>query len=168
MIINQLDEATKSLVENFVPRWTEVRARKSRFSKPDASTIKSLAIMLVGEPSLECWVRSRDLGKPRIEYFPIGLECRDPMDPDTFEWITIARKGGTSEFERKIQWLFERPSLHLLKSEEKCADGMEPEAQQYLLRFYGGLEISDPKGRGSLPITASDMTDFIVTMRVMI
>jgi len=45
---------------------------------------------------------------------------------------------------------------------------MEPEAQQYLLRFYGGLEISDPKGRGSLPITASDMTDFIVTMRVMI
>jgi hypothetical protein len=52
MIINQLDEATKSLVENFVPRWTEVRARKSRFSKPDASTIKSLAIMLVGEPEI--------------------------------------------------------------------------------------------------------------------
>jgi hypothetical protein len=166
MIIHQLDEATKSLVENVIPRWTEVRARKSRFSKPDASTIKSLAIMLAGEPSLECWVKSRDLIKPRIEYFPIGLECRDPMASDTFEWITIARKGGTSEFERKIQWLFEKPSLRLLISEEECADGMEPEARQYLLRFYGSLEISDPKGRGKLHITASEMPDFIVTLSV--
>jgi hypothetical protein len=52
----------------------------------------------------------------------------------------------------------------LLISEEECADGMGPDAQQYLLRFYGGLEISDPKGRGSLRITASDMPDFIVTL----
>lgn len=61
--------------------------------------------------------------------------------PDPFEWTTIARKGGASAFEQKIQWLFEKPSLPWLVSEEKCADGMGPEAQQYLLRFYGGLEI---------------------------
>ena len=60
----------------------------------DSRTIKSMAIMLAGEPSLECWVKSRDLIKPRIEYFPVGLECRDPMAPDTFEWITVARKGA--------------------------------------------------------------------------
>jgi hypothetical protein len=56
------------------------------------------------------------------------------------------------------------PSLRLLISEEECADGMGPESQQYLLRFYGGLEISDPKGRGSFRITASDMPDFILTL----
>lgn len=163
-MIVQMDEATKSLVESFVPRLTEVRARKSRFSKPDASTIKSLTITLVGEPSLVCWVKSRDLIKPRIEYFPIGLESVDPMAADAFEWISVARKGGTSEFEQKIQWIFENPSLRLLTTEEKCADGIGPEAKQYLLRFYGGLELSDPKGRGSLRMTASNMPDFVVTM----
>jgi hypothetical protein len=92
MIIHRLDEATRSLVESVVPRWTEMRARKSRFfSKPDASTIKSLAIMLAGEPSMGCCVKSRDLIEPRIEYFTIGLECRDPLASDTFEWITLAK-----------------------------------------------------------------------------
>lgn len=151
-------------MESVVPRWTEVRARKSRFSKPDASTIKSLAIMLAGEPSLECWVKSRNLIKPRIEYFPIGLESIDRTAPDSFEWITVARKRGTSEFEQKVQWLFENPSLRLLISEEECADGIGPEAEQFLLRFYGSLEISDPKGRGNLRIAASDMPDFIATL----
>jgi hypothetical protein len=41
---------------------------------------------------------------------------------------------------------------------------MGPDAQQYLLRFYGGLEISDPNGHGSLRITASDTPDFTVTL----
>ncbi|HWX13535.1 MAG TPA: hypothetical protein VNY06_01430, partial [Methylocella sp.] len=110
----------------------EVRVRKARFSKPDAKTIKSLQVMLAGEPSLECWANSKDLVKPRIDYFPIGLECRAPMATDKFEWVTIARKGGTSELERKVQWLFENPSMRLLVSEEECADGMGPDAQQYL------------------------------------
>jgi hypothetical protein len=30
MIIHRLDEATRSLVESVVPRWTEMRARKSQ------------------------------------------------------------------------------------------------------------------------------------------
>ena len=49
---------------------------------------------------------------------------------------------------------------------EECADGLGPDAQQYLLRFYGGLEISDPKGRGKLRIIASDQPDFTVTLSV--
>jgi hypothetical protein len=163
-MVLEYDENLESLVESAVPRLTEVRVRKARFSKPDASTIKSLQVMLAGEPSLECWVNSKDLVKPRIEYFPIGLECRAPMATDEFEWITIVRKGGTSELEQKVQWLFGKPSMRLLVSEEECADGVGPEAQQYLLKFYGGLEISDPQGRGRLRITASDMPDFVVTL----
>lgn len=30
--------------------------------------------------------------------------------------------------------------------------------------FYNGLEVKDPKGRGSLRITASDQPDFTVTL----
>jgi hypothetical protein len=86
------------------------------------------------------------------------------MATDEFEWITIVRKGGTSELEQRVQWLFEKPSMRLLVSEEECADGVGPEAQQYLLKFYGGLEISDPQGRGRLRITASDMPHFVVTL----
>jgi hypothetical protein len=54
--------------------------------------------------------------------------------------------------------------MRLLVSEEECADGMEPDAQQYLLRFYGGLEITDPQWRGSLRITASDQANFTITL----
>ncbi len=54
--------------------------------------------------------------------------------------------------------------MRLLVGEGEYADGMGSDAQQYLLRFYGGLEISDPQGRGGLRITASDQPNFAVTL----
>lgn len=117
-------------MRTFVPKWTELRARKSDFAKLDENTFKSLSFMLVGEPSLLCFTDSKDLVTPRIEYFPI---CIQRLDSKTynFEQITLARAGGRSEFERRVQWLFDKPSMRLLEGEEEPADGAEPEAQRY-------------------------------------
>jgi hypothetical protein len=38
---------------------------------------------------------------------------------------------------------------------------MGSQSQKYTLRFYGGLELADAKGRGSLRIAASDMPDLV-------
>lgn len=159
-MILDYDEALEKVVRSVTPQWTELRARKSDFAKLDDNTFKSMAFMLVGEPSLLCFTDSKDLITPRIEYFPICIRKAD-SNAYNFEQITLARAGGPSEFEQKVQWLFDKPSMRLLDSEEELADGMGPKAQKYILRFYSGLELTDPKGRGSLQITASNMPDFV-------
>ena len=164
-LILEYDEKLQTLVKNYLPKWTELRARTLQFSKRDENTYLSDSVMLVGNPSLECFVGSEVPAKLRVEYFPLCLEVSDTAMHHPSDWMVIAQKGGTSELERKVRWLFERPEMRLLASEEECADGIGPDAQQYLLKFYGGLEITDPQGRGSLRITASDQPDFIVTLR---
>jgi hypothetical protein len=51
--------------------------------------------------------------------------------------------------------------MRLLESEEEHVGGMGSQSQKYTLRFYGGLELADAKGRGSLRIAASDMPDLV-------
>ncbi|MGH6795391.1 MAG: hypothetical protein ACREDM_06425 [Methylocella sp.] len=159
-MILEYDESLENIVRTFTPKWTELRARRSDFAKLDENTFKSLSFMLVGEPSLLCFTRSKDLVRPRIEYFPLSLKKVD-SDAYSFEQVTLARSGGHSEFEQKVQWLFNYPSMRLLEHDEEFADRIGPEAQKYTLRFYGGLELTSPKGRSSLRITASDMPDLV-------
>jgi len=159
MIIDH-DENLEIIVKIINPKWIELKARKSDFAQLNENTFKSMSFMLVGEPSLLCFADSKDLVTPRIEYFPI---CIQRVDTKTynFEQITLARAGGRSQFEEKVQWLFNKPSMRLLESEEEPADGTEPEAQKYSLRFYSGIEMTNPSGRGSLRIIASDMPDLV-------
>jgi hypothetical protein len=51
----------------------------------------------------------------------------------------------------------QQPLLRLLESEEDLVGGMGSKPQKYTLHFYGGLEIEDANGQGSLRITASDL-----------
>lgn len=168
-MILEYDGNLENLVRTLNPRWTEIRADKRDFLKIDDASFVTGAVLLVGERSLLCAMTAKTLSRPpRVEYYPVYLKEVEQGDYSSSEWITLALSGRLSESEQKVQWLFDKPSLRLLTSEEECADGMGPNAQQYLLRFYGGLEISDPKGRGSLRITASDMPDFIVTLTFMV
>ena len=55
-MVLEYDENLESLVESAVPRLTEVRVRKARFSKPDASTIKRASSSKWNETSnAESW-----------------------------------------------------------------------------------------------------------------
>jgi len=159
-MIYEKDEGIEKIVQSFLPKWTELRARKSDFAKIDESTFKSLSFMLVGEPSLLCFADSKDLVTPRIEYFPICIQTAEARTYN-FEQITLARAGGNSKFEQKVQWLFDKPLLRLLESEEELLGGQGSDPQTYTLRFYGGLEIADADGQGSLRITASDLPDLV-------
>src|SRR5215510_7369049 len=154
------DKSVETVVQSCVPNWTELRARKSDFVKLDNNTFKSLSFMLVVEPSLLCFTDSKNLVTPRIEYFPI---CVERIESKAYEFaqITLARAGGQSDLEQRVQWLFNKPRLRLLDSEEELTGGMGLKPQTYTLRFYGGLEIADAGGQGSLCITASDLPDLV-------
>src|SRR5262249_5318715 len=104
--------------------------------KLDNNTFKSLSFMLVGEPSLLCFTDSKDLVTPRIEYFPI---CVERIDSKAYEFaqITLARAGGQSDLEQRVQWLFNKPRLRLLDSEEELTGGgLKP--QTYTLLWWPG------------------------------
>jgi hypothetical protein len=92
-MIHDYDESLEKIVQSFIPKWTELRARKSDFAKLDENTFKSLSFVLVGEPSLLCFADSKDLVTPRIEYFPICIQRADANTYD-FEQTILARAGG--------------------------------------------------------------------------
>jgi hypothetical protein len=163
-MILEYDETLQNLVRELTPHWTEIWADKRDFSITGDASFVTGAVLLVGQPSLLCAMTAKTLSRPRVDYYPIYLKVVDQSAYSPDEWTTLARAGGMSDLEQKVQWLFDKPSLRLLTSEEECADGLEPDAQQYLLRFYGGLEIGDPQGRGSLRITANDLPSFTVTL----
>lgn len=104
---------------------------------------------------------------PEVEYYPIYLKQVDPLSYSPEEWITIARKEGQSNFERQVQWLFNKPLLRLLTREEDIADSIGPDAQKDVLQFYGGLELMDPFSRKTLKIEADDLGDFVVHVKFM-
>jgi hypothetical protein len=79
------------------------------------------------------------------------------------EWITLVRKGGTGDLDRKLEWLFDTPSMSLTEGAEDWPPKADSKETSFC--FYNDLEVKDPKGRGSLRITASDQPDFTVTPR---
>jgi hypothetical protein len=124
------------------------------------------AVLLVGERNLLCSMSAKDFGDHLWEYNPIYLNEADESEYTPDEWITIARKGGTADLDHKMQWLFETPSLSLTEGIESFTDWPpKADSKEITFSFYNGLEIEDPKGRGSVRITASGQPDFIVTLR---
>ena len=106
--------------------------------------------------------RFQDFPGSTIEYFHI--RC-DIVDERLFasKDVALATKDGSSELDHKLQWLFETPTLALTEGVEEFWDSDKPDAKHCEFSFYNGLLISDPKGRGSLRLTASNMADFILT-----
>ncbi|HMF06902.1 MAG TPA: hypothetical protein VKE72_07810 [Methylocella sp.] len=165
-MILEHDLVTKKLLDHLVPRWTELRVRKRHFSRVAIDLLKVSSILFVGKPSLLCCTDSKDFRGNLWEYFPISLEEVDEKKYAPEEWLTIARKGGTTDLDRKLQWLFEMPSLSLTEGVESFTDWPpKPDSKETSFCFYNGLEVKDPQGRGGVRITASDQPDFIVTLR---
>jgi hypothetical protein len=165
MMIAVFDEGLQRIVTSLNQSWTEIRARKRGFDRRDEMSFVTDAIMLAGVKSLLCCVDVKDLPDPEVEYYPIYLKLVDPLGYAPEEWLTLARKGGQSNFERQVQWLFNKPSLRLLKRDEDIADSIRPDARKDVLQFYGGLELMDPFSRKTLKIEADDLGDFVVHVK---
>jgi hypothetical protein len=163
-MILEYDPATKALVDRLQPQWTEIRAATRRFSNDKDASFMTEAVLFIGSRNLLCCMTAKDFGDDMWEYFPIYLKEVDEKNYAPDEWVTLARAGGASDFDRKLQWLFENPSIAVTEGVEAFRDGMSEDAKEYTFRFYNGLEISNPQGRGRLRITASTEPNFIVTL----
>jgi hypothetical protein len=161
-MIPQFDQATKDLIEGLTPRWTALRVEKRQFSGLDAHGFKCASILFVGQPSLLCGIDPKDFPGSKWEYFPIRCDIVDESiyGPDD---VALARLGGESDLDRKLQWLFEMPSIALTEEVETFGRGEGAQRETFTFAFYNGLLITDPKGRGSLRLTANPIPGFILT-----
>jgi hypothetical protein len=137
------------LIDGLTPRWSTLRVEKRNFSGLEPWGFKRESILFVGPPALLCGIDSTDFPGSLCEYFHIRCDLVDESIYDA-EDITLARAGGESDFDRKMQWLFETPSLALTEGNDEFWDGITADAKHYEFAYYNGLEITDPKGRGSL------------------
>ncbi|MGH6796663.1 MAG: hypothetical protein ACREDH_16040 [Methylocella sp.] len=164
-MILEYDENLEQLVKNFTLDWTEIRLRKRDYSNVDENSFVTGAVLLAGGRSLLCCMTTKDFGDDLWDYYPIYLKEVDESNYASDEWVTLACANGTSDLDRKLQWLFEMPSLSLTEGVESFTDWPPKEdSKETSFCFYNGLEVKDPKGRGSLRITASENPDFIVTL----
>lgn len=163
-MINECDLETKRLIDGLTPKWRELRVERQGYAMAGETRFQTQTALFVGDgASLLCAMTAWDFRDLRWEYFPIVFRIVDADQYDPQEWITLASKGGASELDRRLQWLFETPALALTEGVEESWDSIKPDARHYVFSFYNGLLVSDPKGRGSLRLTAPDMPDFIVT-----
>jgi hypothetical protein len=161
----EYDQTTRDLVDRLKPRWLEIRAAARRFSNDKVTNFVTEALLFIGHPSLLCCMTTKEFRGGLWEYFPIYLEEVDETKYAPEEWITLARKGGKEELDRKLQWLFETPSLSLTEGIESFTDWPpKADSKETSFCFYNGLEVKDSQGRGSLRIIASDQPDFTVTL----
>ncbi len=156
------DQVTKDLIAGLTPRWTALRVRKRYVSDLDARGFKCETILFVGQSSLLCGIYPKDFPGSKWEYFPIRCDIVDESrySPDD---VALARLGGESDLDRKPQWLFETPSIALTEEVETFGRGEGAHRETTTFAFYNGLLISDPKGRGSLRLTANAIPGFILT-----
>lgn len=153
------DPILQEIVDNFTPRWSEVRAKTTGLSKKDENTFISNAIMLIGTPSLICsvqWKLYKAYSSVETDYFPIALSIENEAPVDDGEWITLFRAAGQSELDSKARWLFDEPSLQLLIGEDFIAEGVESNAPRHYIRFFNGLKITDTSKQKVLNIVSSN------------
>lgn len=162
-MIDERDPETHNLIATLQPKWTRMRLRKSHSLDIGESSFSCSSILFDDDPSLLCSVGSQDFPDTLCEYFPFRCGFMPDEILRNFEYVTLANKGGSGEFDRKLQWLFETPTLSLTEGVEEFSDSARPDAKHYKFSFYNGVLISDPNGRGSLRLTASDMPNFILT-----
>ncbi|WP_395698446.1 hypothetical protein [Methylocella sp.] len=161
-MIPQFDEKTKSLIGALQPRWTALRMENRRFSGLTGDSFTCASVLFVGQPSLLCGIDSSDFQGISWEYFRIRCDIVDESIYHAGD-ITLARKGGASELDHKLQWLFERPTLTLTEGTDEFWDSDRPDAKHYEFAYYNGLLISDPKGRGALRLTVINEPYFTMT-----
>jgi hypothetical protein len=163
------DKDLKNIALTMKPQWNELRLRQRHFEQHDEWTFSAEDFVLVGQPTVMFCITTRTLGSPwSFDYFPLAIMDVDPASHGSPEWFVFARAGGTSDCDRKLQFLFERPFLRLLEYQEDFADGMGPDAKHESLCFYAGIEFSDPCGQHALRAVASQLADFMFKVDIVV
>lgn len=98
----EYDEKLKNLVKTFTPQWTEIRVDTRDFSKVNENSFVTGAVLLIGQSSLLCCMTAKDSDDDLWEYYPIYLKVVDENKYAPDEWVTLARKSGTAELNRKL------------------------------------------------------------------
>ncbi len=95
---------------------------------------------------------------------------RGETDPDKHppeQYVTYAHAGRSSDLDQRLQWLFNHPTLQLIEAKDEFADGMGPDANWDVLRYYGGLELRDPASQKALQIIVSEGgSDFTLDLKI--
>lgn len=163
------DPILQGIVDNFTPRWSEIRAKKIGFSKKDENEFISNAIMFIGNPSLICsvqWKTYKVYNNVEMDYFPIALSIENEAPIDDGEWITLFHAESQSEQDSNARWLFDKPSLQLLIGEDFIAEGMESNAPRHYIQFFKGLKLTDISKQKFLIITSSNPPYFELCIRL--
>lgn len=160
-MISVFDEESHHLAVTIKPIWRAMRVRKDGWTQR-SDGFDTFSIILDGEEPLLICAGAEELKFLGNDYCPIFLKRVNPADFETDGWFTLARKGGTSEFERTIQWLFQPLSLRLLVKQEWVEDSLEPNARRFDYEFYGGLELSNLSAGKSLRIEVDELDTFVV------
>ncbi len=165
----EYDSTFETLVKSLRPRWTEIRVKKASSWRPEAILPFIVSeVLLIGEQSLFCCVDSKTalLTSGEMDYFPIFLEIRYPNDFSMEDYPRLARAGGTTDLDKRLQWLFDHPSLRLIEDDEGMADGMGPDANWDYVHYYGGLELTDPASKKKLQIIGTHEVDFTLELKI--
>ncbi len=165
----EYDSTFEKLVKSLTPHWTEMRVKKASSWRPEAKLPFVVSeVLLVGEQSLFCCIdwKMAMLTTGEMDYFRIFLEIRDPNDFRLQDYPILAKAGGTTDLDLRLQWLFECPSLCLIEDDEGMADGMGPDANWDYVHYYGGLELTDPAGKKKLQIIGTHEVDFTLELKI--
>ncbi len=89
------DPTLESLVRLLTPRWTEMRVKEASSWRPEATLPFIVSeVLLVGEPSLLCFVSVRTCAEVGgYDYFPIGLRVLEAESRELEEYVPFARAG---------------------------------------------------------------------------
>ncbi len=166
-MLTAYDQEMENLVKTLVPHWREMRVKYDFFRKPDASPFIITDVFFVGEPGLVCCKDAKTCTEVGgYDYYPIGL-VSPVANPRAFDqYIPFAKADGTSDLDQRLQWLFDRPSLRLIEAVEEFDDGMEANANCEILRYYGGLELTDPASQKALQIMVTDSIGFTLELQI--
>lgn len=166
-MLTAYDQDMENLVKTLVPHWTEMRVKYDIFKKPDASPLIVTDVFFVGEPGLVCCADAKsceDVGG--YDYFPIGLVSPIALPRAADDYVTLVQAGGRSDLDRRLQWLFDHPSLRLIETEQEYYDDMSPDAHCQILHYYGGLELRDQSGKKALRILVMDESSFALELQI--
>lgn len=160
-MISVFDAETHQLATTVESIWAEIRVRKDGWIQR-RDGFDTFSIILDGHDPLLICAGVEELQSLRNDYCPIFLKRVNRADFETDDWFTLASKGGTSEFEQSIQWLFEPLSLRLLAKQEWVEKTEEGVTRRFDYEFYGGVELSNPLAGKSLRIEADDLGVYVV------
>ena len=139
-MIDDRDPETRNLIAVLQPGWTRVRLRRSHGLSIKERVFSCSSIVFDDGRSLLCSVGSHDFRDLGWDYFPFRCDLVSDSTLHKFEYVTLASKGGSSELDRKLQWLFETPTSRSPKASRNS--GTASSRTQNITNFHSTTAFS--------------------------